>query len=345
MALLRLVLHRRGDLERKHASVKVISAQPQADAKKTSASILPVLAAAFAAAAIMYPVDLVRALQMANTGSGKTTMQMLSQFRQQHGLAGFFTQGLAPELCRSTWMRFVKFSLFPIVHMSMHGIPESAGNAAQKALAAILASIPEAVSIMPLEIAKISLQLDATNRFKNNMFKSMASVWKEKGLKGMSTGYLGVQYRQSMWSVGYFASVKYFEKSVNECMVSLGIEKSKASDTASQLLSGFLAGVFGALINTPGDTLRTVLQKRVLSNAAGSAEATLLSVGREIVAARGVGALYAGISFKALHLGGGGALMAYLIPFFRTKVLAAQRKAQMIEASAAAKLKIVASTT
>jgi len=229
-------------------------------------------------------------------------------------------------------MRFVKFSLFPIVHLRLHGIPESAGNAMQKALAAIIASVPEAISIMPLEVAKISLQLDSANRFKNNMFKSMAHVWSEKGFKGMSTGYLGVQYRQSMWSVGYFASIKFFEKTVNDCLVCLGVQKSASTETFAQLMSGFLAGVFGALINTPGDTLRTVLQKRVLSNAAGSAEATLLSVGREICKTRGFGGLYAGISFKALHLGGGGALMAFLIPFFK-KALAPPVKESSVSKS------------
>ena len=34
----------------------------------------------------------------------------------------------------------------------------------------------------------------------------------------------------------------------------------------SQLLSGFCAGVFGGAINTPGDTIRTVVQKRILSS-------------------------------------------------------------------------------
>ena len=34
-------------------------------------------------------------------------------------------------------------------------------------------------------------------------------------------------------------------------------------------LSGFCAGVFGAAINTPGDTVRTVVQKRVLGGLPG----------------------------------------------------------------------------
>jgi hypothetical protein len=44
------------------------------------------------------------------------------------------------------------------------GIPESLGSPGTKALAALVAAIPEALTIMPLEIAKVMLQLDAGNR-------------------------------------------------------------------------------------------------------------------------------------------------------------------------------------
>jgi hypothetical protein len=74
----------------------------------------------------MYPLDLVRALQMANAGSKETTLQLLSNFKKTHGVQGFFTQGLAPELARATWMRSVKFGLFPIIHLGITGgIPEA----------------------------------------------------------------------------------------------------------------------------------------------------------------------------------------------------------------------------
>jgi Mitochondrial carrier protein len=87
------------------------------------------IASSFVVAALMYPVDLVRALQMANAGSSLTTGQLLSNFKAAHGLKGFFTQGLAPELFRSTWMRFVKFGLFPVAHLAItNGIPEAKGT-------------------------------------------------------------------------------------------------------------------------------------------------------------------------------------------------------------------------
>jgi Mitochondrial carrier protein len=73
--------------------------------------------------------------------------------------------------------------------------------------------------------------------------------------------------------------------------------------------------VFGAAINTPGDTIRTVIQKRMLGNQPGAVG--FFAVAQEIAKTRGAGALYAGFNFKALHLGGGGALMAFFLPFFK----------------------------
>jgi len=156
----------------------------------------PILTAAFCTAAIMYPLDLIRALQMANAGSKFTTKELLSNFHAVHGLQGFFTQGLAPEIARSTWMRFIKFSLFPVVHHSIYKVPESLGSPLSRAVSAIVSSVPEAISIMPLEIAKIALQLDTTNMYRNNMFNAMHAYYTARGLTGFNLGYVGIQYRQ-----------------------------------------------------------------------------------------------------------------------------------------------------
>jgi hypothetical protein len=74
----------------------------QASFKQSLKKVGPILAASFCAAAIMYPLDLIRALQMANANSGVKlgTIQLLDNFRKVHGISGFFTQGLAPELAR-----------------------------------------------------------------------------------------------------------------------------------------------------------------------------------------------------------------------------------------------------
>lgn len=53
--------------------------------------------------------------------------------------------------------------------------------------------------------------------------------------------------------------------------------------------------------------------------------ASYWGVARGIVAARGFGALYLGLSFKVAHIGGTGALNAALIPQFK-RVLGTQRE-------------------
>jgi len=276
----------------------------------------PVLSSSFFATALIYPLDIVRSLTMANTMEKLSTAQLLNNFRKVYGIQGFFKQGLIPELTKGTWARFVKFGLYPVVHKQVlrYSNVTGKGTPATKAIAGILTTIPEIISIMPLEIAKLNLQLDTTNRFTNNMFKAMGEVFKTRGIKGFTVGYWGLQYRQAAWTAGYFATLSWFEEKVDKAILSLGIPKSTTTTAVSQLISGFLAGVFGTALNTPGDTIRSLIQKRVFGNLPG--DITLLGVGREIYASRGFAGLYAGFKFKAFHLGTGGALMAILLPFF-----------------------------
>jgi hypothetical protein len=81
------------------------------------------------------------------------------------------------------------------VNLRLTPLTLTLGTALTKAMAAIISSIPEAISIMPLEIAKTSLQLDSANRFKNNMLIAMSTVYKEKGFKGFTVGRVSARVR------------------------------------------------------------------------------------------------------------------------------------------------------
>ena len=102
------------------------------------------------------------------------------------------------------------------------------------------------------------------------MFKAMKAIVDERGLKGFTIGYFGIQYRQAMWSACYFASLNEFEKLVKSCMKYFKNKEdidfdNKGLKVLTQLVSGFAAGVFGAAFNTPGDTIRTVIQVNILN--------------------------------------------------------------------------------
>ena len=87
------------------------------------------------------------------------TVDLFRRAVHADGLKGFATQGVLPEMMRATYMRVLKFFLFPITHKSMFGTPENKGSPATKAIAAAVASLPEGFTIQPLEVAKITLQL------------------------------------------------------------------------------------------------------------------------------------------------------------------------------------------
>lgn len=92
--------------------------------------------------------------------------------------------------------------------------------------------------------------------------------------------------------------------------------------------------MFGAVFNTPGDVIRSAIQKKVLSSppvknafspalmAGGVSD--FFAMGGELVKAKGVTSLWSGFAFKAMHLGGSGALLALLIPMF-TEAMADKR--------------------
>jgi hypothetical protein len=270
----------------------------------------------------MYPVDLMRALKMSAAADGvqKGTVELIKDFHARHGLKGFATQGVIPEMMRATYMRVLKFFLFPITHQAIYGYPETKGNGLTKAIAAGVCSLPEGFTIQPLEVAKISLQLDKEKKFNNNMSAVMKHVMNTRGVTGLYVGYFGVQYRQTSWTAAYFASLKFFSE---QSKVLIPEDYKKLQNLAG----GFLAGMFGAIFNTPGDVIRSSLQKRILAEPSGhvpfsvglcaSGAKDFLTMGGEILSKQGVGGLYFGFGFKAMHLGGSGALLATLIPIFK----------------------------
>ncbi|MDP2437266.1 MAG: MC/SLC25 family protein [archaeon] len=205
------------------------------------------------------------------------------------------------------------------------------GSAASRAIAGAIATIPEVAFITPMELAKIGLQLDREKRFNNNGTALVRHVHGRTGFWGIFPGFLGVQGRQALWTGTYFATLPMFESVFIPLMASLPIDQSKQR-SVGQAVGGFVAGVAGAAANTPVDVVRTNLQKAALQRLMApdaelvrvrptpaffaSAFTDFFSMSGKILAEKGFLALYFGFLPKAVHLGGGGALMAWLVPAF-----------------------------
>lgn len=267
-------------------------------------------------AGLMYPVDVMRALKMSSAGSKESFS--IGEFYRKFGIKGMIGQGLLPELLKSSSMRVSKFFFFPIFLEKGFGKTASKASPLEKGIAGALATVPEILLISPMEVAKIGLQLDRENKFKNNSIEFIKHIHKTKGFSGLYSGWTGMQWRQCWWTGTYFATLSSWKKAIEPPLKKVG-----CGDGIATLTSGFLAGVFASIPNAPGDVVRSVVQKKLFENpdrkAYGISPKGVMehvTVTKEIIQSRGIKGLYAGFTFKALHLGGSGALMAFFVPFF-----------------------------
>ena len=281
-----------------------------------------------ASAAVMYPMDVVRALRMASAGDAVyvSTPQLLRNFVKAHGVSGLASQGVAPEIARATVMRVVQFFSYPLIHKVLFSTEPAQGTPMTKLASGMLASLPSAMAITPLENAKVALQLDAKGEFNNSMSKAVMHLWR----RGALAPYVGFQaiFTRSAVSFGpYIAALPYCQKAtVPVAKNALG--DNSTGQTIGNLLGGFMAGSLGAAINCPFDLVRTNLQKQAIELAKSPmttgqimsltfSPVAYWSVASQIIATRGVGALYMGLAFKIMHIGGMGAANAMFIPYFK----------------------------
>jgi solute carrier family 25 (mitochondrial 2-oxodicarboxylate transporter), member 21 len=267
--------------------------------------------AAIATATIMYPVDVLRALKMAN--------ETLGAFVKSHGIKGLFSQGVAAEIGRASMMRVSKFFFFPRICNAFYGKDVKRCNPVEKAIAGIFSAVPEILVISPFEVAKVGLQLDEKNHYKNSISAFIRARVSKSGVSSIYHGWAGMQYRQCSWTAVYFSTLSlYREKSTSLC-TQIGIPQF------GNLLGGFMAGMSGVIFNCPGDVVRTVVQKKGFANTNQTEKLPgigLASISEHIREAKSIfkknpRGLYAGFGVKCFHLGFSGALMSALIPVFR----------------------------
>jgi len=316
------------------ASVTLLSPLPAEPLPHVASNptLLPIVLAAMVSSLLMYPVDVLRALSMSSMSSGgskktATVSEMLAEFRQKFGMFGLCTQGLVPAVSIATISRTIKFFFYPVAHEWISGGQSAAsGNTITRVIAGCIATVPEVVFVLPLELVKLTLQLDSASVFGNSASRVLSHLTNRHGFATLYLGWLTVQLRQASWSAVYFCTVIYFTdlgKSWVESFTGSPPLPGSTGAVFSKLLGGFLAGVLGVCFNNPFDVGRTVLQKDELSvlafgeaRAHGASPPVGLQVLFDIAKRRGYRALWAGFTFKAVHLGGSGALMNVLLPAF-----------------------------
>jgi len=277
----------------------------------------PVCGGAIVTSVVMYPVDVVRAICMANPGTGAGAA--LKGFVDTHGVMGFVKQGLAAEVTRASLSRSIKFFMQPIVHRSLYGKPETQGTPISKGLAGAISTVPEVIAISPLENIKLAAQLDKDGRF-NGSSDIARHIMKTRGFGGLMIGYAGMQVRQCLWTGGFFLTLDVYKGACANLF---------SNKLAQDVVAGFMAGATGTALNCWTDVCRSIVQKKALAETFDAAiprpgvmeplnPGPFFATAGEIMAARGITGLYAGVGPKMIHLGGSGAILAVLMPRFKT---------------------------
>lgn len=283
----------------------------------TMDTLPPICGGAVVTSIVMYPVDVVRAICMSNPGTGAGAA--LRGFIDAHGMAGFLKQGLAAEGTRASISRAIKFFMQPIVHNAIYKKPETQGTPISKGIAGALGTIPEVIAISPLENIKLAAQLDKEGRFKGTV-DITKHILKTRGFNGTMIGYPGMQIRQMLWTGGFFMTLDVYKA---------GVASAISNKLAQDVISGFLAGATGTAMNCWCDVCRSVIQKNALADTFDPSipRPSVLSIynpgpffgqAANLMSTKGIGGLYAGVGPKMVHLGGSGAILAVLMPRFKT---------------------------
>jgi len=286
--------------------------------KATSVDTLPpICGGAFVTSVVMYPADVVRAICMSNPGTGAGAA--LKGFVEAHGVMGFVKQGLVAEVTRASISRAIKFFMQPIVHRAIYNKPETQGTPISKGLAGAIGTVPEVIAISPLENIKLAAQLDKEGRFSGSA-DIARHIMKTRGFGGLMIGYAGMQVRQCLWTGGFFLTLDWYKGQVASVC---------SNKLAQDVLSGFAAGATGTAMNCWTDVCRSVVQKKALADTFDPAiprpsmmeplnPVPFFATAGEIMSARGLTGLYSGVGPKMVHLGGSGAILAVLMPRFKT---------------------------
>lgn len=287
------------------AAAAAKTAKPAAPRKAIDV-LPPLLVASAITATATYPLDFLRAARMSSAASTDAVKLGL------RAALAKFSKGLAPEVTKGTISRVLKFGGFPVAHRLLYKSAPSTGSAASRAAAGALATFPEMAICTPLEVGKLALQLDALKSapaFGNKLKVAASALTAAAGPAAFYAGYCTLQCRQAVWTAVYFASRP-------------AIEDALGALPGATFCAGLGAGVLGAVANCPFDVCRSVAQKELIGAWVSGAVAVkrapgfgaALAAGRSVVSARGYRGLWAGVGFKSLHLGCGGALMAVLQP-------------------------------
>lgn len=198
-------------------------------------------------------------------------------FRSIHAAEGLrgFTLGWLPTLVGYSAQGFGKFGFYEIfkdVYRSAVGPDNAAryqtiGFAISSASAEVIADC----LLCPWEALKVRMQTAEPGKFPTNAITGFNQIKATEGTNGFFKGLTPLWCRQVPYTVVKFVA---FEKVVNMFYSNIFTKPKSEYGKSTQLMitfmSGYIAGVFCAIVSHPADTMVSILNKRSSNESTGT---------------------------------------------------------------------------
>jgi solute carrier family 25 carnitine/acylcarnitine transporter 20/29 len=245
-----------------------------------------------------YPLDVLKTRQQV---SGTSIPQTMRAIYAESGLIGYY-RGMASPLLSLTILNTLNFSTYATTR-GLLGIPANldittTGIDLRIGVAGAAVGPLSSLISTPFELVKTQMQLSARNfasspsyagkRYENSV-QAALHIGKTYGVQSLYRGYVVNTTREMVFLGTYFT--------VYEHMKSLLSSSSGMSPSIAIPFAGGLAGAIGWLVSFPLDCIKSNIQGANLQSPGSGAQLRVntIAVARELVRAKGLLGLYAGV--------------------------------------------------
>lgn len=262
------------------------------------------------------PLDVAKCKKQIDPNFSKSLVNGISKLKSQ----GELTLGWAPTLIGYSLQGFGKFGFYEIFKDVYKGIVGEENAVKYKAIGWSIASgsaeVIADVLLCPWEAIKLKIQLSRPgNEYPRSMLATIGRAQAEEGIGGLYKGLVPLWGRQIPYTIVKFVA---FEKIV-EIFYSKVFTKGKNNyNKATQLgitfASGYLAGIFCAIVSHPADTMVSKIYSK--SAEPGSVGEKMSKIYSEI----GFKGLWGGLTTRIIMIGTLTGLQWWIYDSFKTAV-------------------------
>ena len=267
--------------------------------------------------AFITPLDLVKCRKQVNPNLYKSLGDGLSTIKATKGVSGLFL-GWEPTLLGYSLQGFGKFGFYEIfkdVYKNIFGAKADQYKTVGFLISSACAEVIADVLLCPMESLKVRMQTAEEGKFPTKFGAGYSELAKE-GTNGFYKGLVPLMARQVPYTMVKFGA---FENTViafyKYVFTKPKSEYSKATQLSITFASGYLAGIFCAIVSHPADTMVSKLNKQKSDQPVSIGTAV-----SKIYAEIGFRGLWAGLTTRIIMVGTLTGLQWWIYDSFKTAV-------------------------